>query len=135
MARRCVDHGELLGTALRDRPRAVLVDASLPWVDRDLVTTLRRAGIETIAIGTSARPLEQIGVHCLPAEASPEAVSTLVFGLDVSQAFLNADTADRSFSGGDRGRGPVGSQGLDNNQADHDPEDQERDGEADPLGT
>ncbi|MEO6468057.1 MAG: hypothetical protein ABIP21_03070 [Acidimicrobiia bacterium] len=86
VARRCVDHGELLGTALRDRPRAVLVDASLPWVDRDFVTTLRRAGIETIAVGSSARPLEQVGIHCLPADTSPEAVSALVFSFDGAPA-------------------------------------------------
>ncbi len=82
VARRCVDHGELLGTALRDRPRAVLVDASLPWVDRDLVTTLRRSGTEVIAIGNSARPLGQIGVHCLAPDASADAVAAAVFALD-----------------------------------------------------
>ena len=37
VVRRCVDHGELLGTALRDRPRAVVLDAALGWLDRDLV--------------------------------------------------------------------------------------------------
>ena len=98
VARRCVDHGELLGTALRDRPRAVLVDASLPWVDRDLVTTLRRAGIETIAIGTSARPLEQIGVHRLPAETSPEAVSTLVFGFDEARPLAGSGPVEQESS-------------------------------------
>ena len=95
VARRCVDHGELLGTALRDRPRAVLVDASLPWVDRDLVTTLRRAGIETIAIGISARPLEQVGIHCLPAETSPEVVSALVFGFDAAPSVTGSVPDDR----------------------------------------
>lgn len=89
VARRCVDHGELLGTALRDRPRAVLVDASLPWVDRDFVTALRRAGIETIAIGSSARPLEQVGIHCLPSDTSPEAVSALVFSFDDAPASVS----------------------------------------------
>ena len=29
VVRRCVDHGELLGTALRDRPRAVVLDAGV----------------------------------------------------------------------------------------------------------
>ena len=95
VVRRCVDHGELLGTALRDRPRAVIVDASLPWVDRDLVTTLRRAGTETVAIGASARPLEQIGIHCLPADASPEAVSALVFGLDIGTSTVGSMSTDR----------------------------------------
>ena len=80
VARRCTDHGELLGTALRDLPRAVLVDASLPWVDRDLVTTLRRAGVEVFAIGNSARPLDQIGAHCFPSDVSAEEVATKIYG-------------------------------------------------------
>lgn len=103
VARRCVDHGELLGTALRDHPRAVLVDASLPWVDRDLVTTLRRAGIETVAIGASARPLEHIGVHCLPGDTSADAVSTLVFGLDAVPSAAGSTPVDRGASA-DAGR-------------------------------
>ncbi len=104
VARRCVDHGELLGTALRDRPRAVLVDASLPWVDRDLVTTLRRAGTETVAIGASARPLEQIGIHCLPADASPEAVSALVFGLDIGPSTVGTTVPADRVGASDAGR-------------------------------
>jgi MinD-like ATPase involved in chromosome partitioning or flagellar assembly len=52
VVRRCVDHGELLGTALRDRPRAVVLDASLGWLDRDLVATLKGAGVEVVAVGT-----------------------------------------------------------------------------------
>ncbi len=98
VARRCVDHGELLGTALRDRPRAVIVDASLPWVDRDLVTALRRAGTETVAIGASARPLEHIGVHCLPADTSPESLSALVFGLDAVPSAVGSARFDRTTS-------------------------------------
>lgn len=79
--RRCVDHGELLGTALRDLPRAVLLDASLPWLDRDFVATLRRAGVEVFAIGSSVRPLDQVGAHCLPADVSPERVAVAVCGV------------------------------------------------------
>ena len=35
--RRCVDQGELIGVALRDRPRAAVVSAEMPWLDRELV--------------------------------------------------------------------------------------------------
>ncbi len=56
VVRRCVDHGELLGTALRDRPRAVVLDAALGWLDRDLVATLKGAGIEVVAVGSSRGP-------------------------------------------------------------------------------
>ena len=56
VVRRCVDHGELLGTALRDRPRAVVLDAALGWLDRDLVATLRRAGVEVVAVGSPRGP-------------------------------------------------------------------------------
>lgn len=86
VARRCVDHGELLGTALRDLPSVVLVDSSLPWVDRDLVTTLRRVGVAVFAIGSSARPLDQIGVSCFPADVSAEAIATAVYGFSAPVA-------------------------------------------------
>lgn len=81
VARRCVDHGELLGTALRDRPTAVLLDASLTWIDRDLVTTLRRAGVETIAIGVSARPLQRFGVQQFEPDATPETLAAALYAL------------------------------------------------------
>ena len=89
IARRCVDHGELVGTALRDRPRAVLVDASMTWVDRDLVVTLRRAGVEVFAVGNSTRPLADIGVRCIAADASAEAVAGALHQLEVP-AFVAA---------------------------------------------
>lgn len=81
VARRCVDHGELLGIALRDRPAAVLLDTSLTWIDRDLVTTLRRSGIETIAIGNSARSLDRFGVQQFEADASPEVIAAALYAL------------------------------------------------------
>jgi ATPases involved in chromosome partitioning len=88
VARRCVDHGELLGIALRDLPTAVVVDSSLPWVDRDLVTTLRRVGVEVFAIGSSARPLDQIGVSCFSADVSAEVIATAVYGFSAPAASL-----------------------------------------------
>ena len=81
VARRCADHGELLGTALRDRPRAVLVDASLPWIDRDFVATLRRAGVEVFAIGTSARPLARVGARCFAVDVTADEIAAAVYGL------------------------------------------------------
>ena len=61
VVRRCVDHGDLLGTALRDRPRAVVLDAGLAWVERDLVATLRRAGIEVVSVGSGANDRDELG--------------------------------------------------------------------------
>jgi MinD-like ATPase involved in chromosome partitioning or flagellar assembly len=64
LVRRCVDHGELLGVALRDQPRVALVAAELPWLDRDLVGTLGDHGVTVVAIEstTGMRPLDRIGV-------------------------------------------------------------------------
>lgn len=93
--RRCVDHGELLGTALRDRPRAVLIDVAVPWVDRDFVTTLRRAGVEVFAIGNSTRSLDRVGAHCLPADVSPERVAGAICGVAAPIPIPDASTASR----------------------------------------
>ena len=84
LARRCVDHGELLGVALRDRPRAAVVAADLPWLDRELVGTLHDAGVVVIAIGVSSgtRSLEGIGiVHRLPEGVTAEDLATLMHGI------------------------------------------------------
>ncbi|MGZ6928816.1 MAG: AAA family ATPase [Acidimicrobiia bacterium] len=80
--RRCADHGELLGTALRDRPRAVIVDARVPWIDRELVTTLQRSDTEVLALGTSGRDLPGIGVRCFPADVSPDVVAAAIHNLE-----------------------------------------------------
>jgi MinD-like ATPase involved in chromosome partitioning or flagellar assembly len=62
--RRCVDQGELLGVALRDRPTAVVVAAELPWLDRDWVGTLHDAGVAVVAIESNPglRALDALGV-------------------------------------------------------------------------
>src|SRR3954468_22554423 len=65
VVRRCAEHGELLGTALRARPRAVVLDAALPWLDRDLVTTLHRAGVAVLAIGSRTVAIERLGIEVL----------------------------------------------------------------------
>lgn len=49
--RRCSEIGELIGVTRRDRPDAVLVDGTLPWLDREVLLTLRRAGARVVAIG------------------------------------------------------------------------------------
>jgi MinD-like ATPase involved in chromosome partitioning or flagellar assembly len=65
LGRRCVDHGELLGVALRDRPEAAVLNADVPWLDRDLVGALADHGITVIAVGSEAQRdrLERIGVR------------------------------------------------------------------------
>jgi MinD-like ATPase involved in chromosome partitioning or flagellar assembly len=79
--RRCGEHGELLGTALRDRPRAVVLDAALPWLDRDLVATLRGAGIEVVVIGARTAELENLAVLLVPADPDAAAVAHVLDGL------------------------------------------------------
>lgn len=84
VARRCVDLGELLGVALRDRPRAALVAAELPWLDRELVGTLHDHGVTVVAIehGSPARSVERIGVaHRLPSCVTAEQLATLLHRL------------------------------------------------------
>ena len=114
IARRCADPGELLGIALRDLPRAVVVDASMPWVDRDLVATLRRAGVEVFAIGRSPRPLDRMGVRCLDNDVTAEALAGMLHQLAAPNPV--AKPADSAREAARAGRvigvwGPVGSPG------------------------
>ena len=84
LVRRCVDHGELLGVAVRDRPSVAVVAAELPWLDRDLVGTLGDHGVTVVAVEavTGHRPLERIGVaHRAPAEVSAADLASLLHRL------------------------------------------------------
>ena len=84
VVRRCVDLGELLGVALRDRPRAVVLSAELPWLDRELVGTLQDAGVTVVAVETrpGGRPLDRIGVtHRLSAPPDADMVAGLLHRL------------------------------------------------------
>lgn len=80
LIRRCVDHGELLGVAMRDRPAVAVIAAELPWLDRDLVGSLQDHGVAVVAVGNgTARALDHIGVaHRLGPEASADELATLV---------------------------------------------------------
>ena len=79
LVRRCVDHGELLGVAVRDQARVAVVAASLPWLDRDLVGTLHDHGVTVVAVGADDRPLDRVGVaHRLPEGATADDVAGLV---------------------------------------------------------
>jgi MinD-like ATPase involved in chromosome partitioning or flagellar assembly len=95
LVRRCVDHGELLGVALRARPAAVVLSADLLWLDRDLVGTLEDHGIAVVAIGADherAR-LERIGVsHHLGLDVAAEALATRLHVL--AGARSDADRSD-----------------------------------------
>jgi MinD-like ATPase involved in chromosome partitioning or flagellar assembly len=87
LVRRCVDHGELLGVALRDQARIAVIAAELPWLDRDLVGTLQDHGVTVVAVGAGelTRPLDRIGVaHRLPADATAEDLAALLhrFGVE-----------------------------------------------------
>jgi MinD-like ATPase involved in chromosome partitioning or flagellar assembly len=81
LVRRCVDHGELLGVAVRDRPSVAVIAAELPWLDRDLVGTLGDHGVTVVAVEALAgdRALERIGVmHRAPAEVSAADLASLL---------------------------------------------------------
>jgi MinD-like ATPase involved in chromosome partitioning or flagellar assembly len=84
VVRRCVDHGELLGVARRDRPHAALVAAELPWVDRELVADLAAAGVRLVAVTSAppARPLDRLGLAAVVDGATPlEDVAALLHDL------------------------------------------------------
>ncbi len=81
LLRRCVDHGELLGVSLRDRPTAALIAAELPWLDRDLVGELQENGVTVVAIDSLGnRPLDRLGVsHVLDASQTAEEIIQLLY--------------------------------------------------------
>jgi MinD-like ATPase involved in chromosome partitioning or flagellar assembly len=88
LVRRCVDHGELLGVALRDQPRVAVIAAELPWLDRDLVGTLHDHGVTVVTVGQgSAVPLDRIGVaHRLAADASADDLAALLHRIGSNDA-------------------------------------------------
>jgi MinD-like ATPase involved in chromosome partitioning or flagellar assembly len=82
--RRCVDHGELIGVALRDCPRAVVLAAELPWLDRELVGTLHEAGVAVVAVESvpGLRPLERMGIAFrTSASATADEIASLLYRL------------------------------------------------------
>lgn len=71
--RRCSEVGELIGVTRRDRPDAVLVDGTLPWLDREVLVTLRRTGARVVAVG--GEPGIHSGlVQIVPDDAEVDAV-------------------------------------------------------------
>jgi len=93
VVRRCVDHGELLGTALRDRPRAVVLDAALGWLDRDLVATLKGAGVDVVAVGTP-RGRDGLGAVRVDAEVDAEGLARALDALGPAAVPIDAIPAD-----------------------------------------
>lgn len=104
VTRRCVDHGELLGVALRELPRAVLVTAELPWLDRDLVGALQEVGVTVVAVENvpGLRPLEQMGItHRVDRDTEVERVVELLVSLGPG---VGAEASgSRRGGGGDHG--------------------------------
>lgn len=86
VSRRCVEHAELLDVALRDRPRAVVLAAELPWLERDLVGTLHDAGIAVIAVESTPglRSLERMGIAFhVAATATADDIASLLHQLSL----------------------------------------------------
>jgi MinD-like ATPase involved in chromosome partitioning or flagellar assembly len=107
VVRRCAEHGELLGTALRDRPRAVVLDATLPWLDRDLVATLQRAGVAVVAIGDPSEPVERLGIRVLEGGVDAPTVARVLAGLGPADAAHDADAVERDVPEGGAASGRV----------------------------
>lgn len=100
--RRCVDHGELVGIALRERPRAAIVSAELPWLDRELVGTLHDAGVMVIAVENvpGMRPLERMGVTLrIDPAAGAESVAALLARLGPERGSVHRDGTNGTTNG------------------------------------
>jgi Mrp family chromosome partitioning ATPase len=91
--RRCNEPGELLGTALRDRPRAVVLDGALPWLDRDLVATLCEAGVAVVAVGSQTATLDALGAVPVSEDVDASTLVELLAGL--TPAAADGGTAPR----------------------------------------
>ena len=93
VVRRCVDQGELVGIALRDQPRAVVLAAELPWLEREVVATLQDAGVAVVAVESTVglRPLERMGVTFrMTAAATADEIAALLYRLAARDADLPA---------------------------------------------
>ncbi len=102
--RRCVDQGELIGVALRDRPRAVVVAAELPWLDRELVGTLHDAGVAVVAVESTvaSRSLSRLGItYSTSAAATADDIASLVHRLPGSGG-EEYDTLERAVPSHER---------------------------------
>ncbi len=103
VVRRCVDLGELLGVALRDHPRAVVLAAELPWLDRELVGTLQDAGVAVVAVesGPASRLLDEIGVtHRLSAPPDTDMLAGLLHRLCDEPSLPIAEPGPTGVGGG-----------------------------------
>lgn len=103
--RRCVDHGELVGIALRERPLAAIVSAELPWLDRELVGTLHDAGVTVVAVENvpGMRPLDRLGVaHLLDPGAGAESVAALLARLAPERGPIHGEGATNGVAKVDR---------------------------------
>jgi Mrp family chromosome partitioning ATPase len=110
--RRCVDQGELIGVALRDRPRAVVLAAELPWLERELVSTLHDAGVAVVAVESTPglRPLERIGIAFrAPATGTADDFASLIHRLPaVDHDFADVRAADEPAPRQERSTGSAG---------------------------
>jgi Mrp family chromosome partitioning ATPase len=73
VVRRCSEVGELMGVTGRDRPDAVLIDGTSPWLDREVVTALRRSGARVVALGGDPARWAAL-VRVLPVDATFDTV-------------------------------------------------------------
>ena len=92
LVRRCVDHGELLGVAVRDRPGVAVLAADLPWLDCDLVGTLDDHGVTVVAVGAARNgTIARIGVeHRVGPDVSADELAGLLHRIDGAAPTIEA---------------------------------------------
>jgi len=108
--RRCVDQGELVGVALRDRPRAVVVAAELPWIDREVVGMLQDAGVAVVAVESNPglRQLEALGIsYHIAASTTAEELAGLLHRLAADELEREGDAGLPVRVVGDEGDGDL----------------------------
>jgi MinD-like ATPase involved in chromosome partitioning or flagellar assembly len=93
VVRRCVDHGELLGIALRDRPDAVIISSAVPWLDIELVAALHGVGAVVLVVDDgSDRRWDAIGVDViLDAASAPQSIAAALHHLERGRPGDSAD--------------------------------------------
>jgi Mrp family chromosome partitioning ATPase len=97
IARRCSEVGELIGVTRRDRPDVVLLDGTSPWLDREVVTTVRRSGASVVALGGDGARWAEL-VRVLPVDADVDTVVRALVEAHAERAVTARDGDERETS-------------------------------------
>jgi len=84
-----------------------VLDTALPWLDRDLVATLRRSGVAVVAIGDRSAAVDRLGIEILERGADAPTVARVLAGLGPMDAARDADAVERNACDGGAQSGRV----------------------------